>query len=493
MVGLPLRALPERLAAFYRAGLPILFIITRDPSTVASQAYQAGLPTVWVWGGARPFAAAGPLPAGFQGVERYENLPLLSRLPWPGPSLGVVTGFPAAGPDLSYWGDLLDSVGAEIRSRQTPLLLCVVLGGDLPEEYRHIGPVLRVQAPDQAERMAEIARILHANGYSAPDDQIAATATALAGLELSEVRQVALSQLSLYGQLDSEMAGTEKSRRLVSGGLLEPISGRSVAVGGLVGLKAWLHARARAVRERGLPMPKGIVLVGPPGTGKSLSAQMVAGVLGLPLVRLDVGRLFGAYVGETEKNLRLALNQAEALAPVILWVDEIEKGLAGSGANGSDITRRMLQTLLSWVQEQSGVFIFATANDVQAIPPELLRKGRFDQLFYVDLPQSAEREEIWIAALDRWHLDPARHDIVALVAASDGFTGAEISAAVADAVYESDMGPTTDDLLRVIRATRPLSQVFPDQIAAIRAWGAAHARPAGGHTDSTSRAERLRG
>lgn len=227
-------------------------------------------------------------------------------------------------------------------------------------------------------------------------------------------------------------------------------------------------------------MPKGVVLVGPPGTGKSLSAQLVAGTFEVPMVRLDFGRLMGSFVGESEKNLRTALAQAEAMYPSILWVDEIEKGLSGSGSNGSEITRRLLQYLLGWMQEQTGVFVFATANDVSALPPELLRKGRFDELFYVDLPSRSEREEIWVASLDRWHIDPSSVDVPALVSASEGYTGAEIAAVVSDAVYESEGSLTTATLLSAVKSTRPLSNVFPEQIQSIRAWGAAHARPAGG-------------
>lgn len=475
--------LPKRLERLYSAGLSIVFAVSRDASAIVRSAYRSGIATAWTWGPGRPFANKGPLPPGFSGPARWEDVPYLGSLPWPGPSIGVVTGVASEGSDTVLFADVLDATDAEIRCRSAPLLLVVVLQ-TMPEAYHHIGPVLWVAPPSQPEREEIVRNLVAGNGFAADDATIRSTAQSLAGLESSEIRQIVLSQLASTGTLDPEMAGVDKSRRLIAGGLLEPIPTRPTAVGGLSGLRRWLESRARAV-QRGFPLPKGIVLVGPPDVGKSLSAQMVSQTFSLPLVRLDFGRLYGSYVGESEKNLRTALGQAESMAPTILWIDEIEKGLSGfSGVGGSEITRRLLQRLLTWMAEQQGVFVYATANDIGSLPPELLRKGRFAEIFFADLPTPADREEILVAALDRAHLDPSQYDVGQLVTATEGFSGAEIAAAVEDALYESDGPPAQVDLLRVIRATRALSVVAPEQIAAIRAWGAAHARPAGGSPES---------
>src|SRR6185436_7365427 len=206
----------------------------------------------------------------------------------------------------------------------------------------------------------------------------------------------------------------------------------AVELGGLANLKGWL-TRAQAgyserARELGLAPPRGILLVGVQGCGKSLACRTVARTWGLPLLRLDAGRLFDKYVGESEKNLRKALETAEAVAPVILWVDEIEKAFASGSSGDADggLSKRLFGAFLTWLQEKSpGVFVAATANDLSAVPPELLRKGRFDEIFFVDLPDVSEREAIFALHLARRKQDPAAFDVAALSASADGFSGAE--------------------------------------------------------------------
>ena len=225
----------------------------------------------------------------------------------------------------------------------------------------------------------------------------------------------------------------EKAQTVRKNGLLELVEVREglADIGGLDCLKDWLVKRRDAFSKRaqqyGLPSPKGLLIVGIPGTGKSLTAKATASVFGRPLLKLDAGKLYGSLVGQSEQNLRTVIQTAEAIAPCVLWVDEIEKGLAGSKSSGSTdggTSARVLGSLLSWLQEKrSPVFVVATANDVTQLPPELLRKGRLDEMFWVDLPNQQERETIWGIQILRYGRKPDQYDIKALATASEGMTG----------------------------------------------------------------------
>jgi SpoVK/Ycf46/Vps4 family AAA+-type ATPase len=220
------------------------------------------------------------------------------------------------------------------------------------------------------------------------------------------------------------------------------------------------------------------------GAGKSLAAKCVAGAWQLPLFRMDFGALYQKYHGETERNIREALAAADAMSPCVLWMDEIEKGIAADASAEADggVSRRVLGTLLTWMNERaSRVFLVATANDISGLPPELLRKGRFDEIFFIDLPQAAGREEILRIHLRRNKQDPAAFDVSRLSAAGDGFSGAEIEQAIVAALYEShaEKKPLdTEAVEREIKRTRPLSVVMAEKVAALRAWARERAVPA---------------
>ena len=254
-------------------------------------------------------------------------------------------------------------------------------------------------------------------------------------------------------------------------------------VAGLDNLKAWLERRrsaflgGAAVKDP----PKGIMLLGVQGGGKSLAAKAVAGRFGIPLLRLDFGALYDKYYGETEKNLRRALGTADVMAPCVLWVDEIEKGIS-SGRDEDGVGQRVLGTLLTWMAERkSAVFIVATANDISRLPPELIRKGRLDEIFFVDLPGHEVREAIFRIHLDRRGLEPAGFDLPLLAAASVGFSGAGIEQAVVSAIYSAQASDTpvgTDLLIAELEGTQPLSVVMEAQIRELRAWARDRTVPA---------------
>lgn len=254
-------------------------------------------------------------------------------------------------------------------------------------------------------------------------------------------------------------------------------------VGGLLNLKRWLLTRRDAFNDEDstLDRPKGILLLGVQGGGKSLAAKAVAGMWGLPLMRMDVGALYNKFHGETERNLREALKLADAMSPCVLWLDEIEKGMAQDG-NDNGVSQRLLGTLLTWMAERrTRVFIVATSNDISRLPPELIRKGRLDEIFFVDLPEPAVRKDIFAIHLRKRSCDPSAFEFSALVSASEGFSGSEIEQAIIAALYTAtaDAKPlTTDILLAELAGTSPLSIVMAEQIAGLRLWAKDRTIPA---------------
>ncbi|MEO0375111.1 MAG: AAA family ATPase [Cyanobacteria bacterium P01_A01_bin.17] len=285
---------------------------------------------------------------------------------------------------------------------------------------------------------------------------------------------------------------TEKKQLIRRNGILEYIDFDETieSIGGLEELKHWLQQRSNAFTERareyGLPQPKGMLILGVPGCGKSLIAKTTSRLWGLPLLRLDMGRVYdGSMVGRSEANLRSALKTAESISPAILFIDEMDKAFAG-GAGGADsdggTSSRIFGSFLTWMQEKSSpVFVMATANRVDRLPGEFLRKGRFDEIFFVDLPTPEERQQIFTIHLSKRRQDIERFDIPQLANVCDGFSGAEIEQAIVAAMYEAfaqDREFTQLDIIAASRATLPLSKTMTEQVTALRDWARQRARPA---------------
>ena len=283
----------------------------------------------------------------------------------------------------------------------------------------------------------------------------------------------------------------EKQQIIRKSGLLEYYAANEdfYNVGGLAVLKQWLEKRAVAftdeARAFGLPAPKGILLLGVQGCGKSLCAKAVSRLWQLPLLRFDMGRMFGSLVGSSEENVRQAIAVAESIAPAVLWVDEIDKAFVGSqssGATDGGTTARVFGTFLTWLSEKSApVFVVATANDVSQLPPELLRKGRLDEIFYVDLPTEEERGEIFRIHLAKRGRDPKNFELPRLMAAGGDFSGAEIEEAIISALYDAFHARqelTTDHVLNALRQTVPLARTMDEQIGRLRQWAEGRARHA---------------
>jgi SpoVK/Ycf46/Vps4 family AAA+-type ATPase len=262
------------------------------------------------------------------------------------------------------------------------------------------------------------------------------------------------------------------------------------AVGGLENLKKWLAQRRgsweESARQFGLEPAHGVIILGVQGCGKSLCARAVAGEWNLPLVKFDTAAIYDKYIGETEKRIQKVFRVAEGLAPCVLWIDELEKVFAGSGPDSASVdagvSSRILAAFLSWMQDRSApVFVAATCNNVTVLPPELIRKGRFDELFFVDLPNQGERKQIFAIQLNKRKRNPAEFDLDRVAAAAEGFSGAEIDAAVQSALYAAYNGKqplTTQVLLDVLSHTVPLSTTRAEEIQSQRAWARQRAVPA---------------
>jgi len=306
----------------------------------------------------------------------------------------------------------------------------------------------------------------------------------LGGMSGEDVRRLARSAIAENGAITMEQVGRIVSRKhemLAKDSVLsfELDTGRFSDVAGLANLKKWLEQRKAAflgdAAAMGLDVPKGIMLLGVQGCGKSLAAKATAGAWAVPLMRLDFGSLYNKYVGETERNLREALEVADAMAPCVLWMDEIEKGVATNDNDGGE-SRRLLGTLLTWMAERkTKVFLVATSNDIERLPPELVRKGRLDEIFFVDLPDAKSREEIFRIHLKRRKQDPATFDMPSMLEKCEGFSGAEIEQAVVGALYAAHAAGeqlATANVIAELERTRPLSVVMAEKIAYLRMWAA---------------------
>ena len=315
------------------------------------------------------------------------------------------------------------------------------------------------------------------------------------GLTKDEAEKVYRKAQVKAGKLtesEVEIVLSEKKQLIRRNGILEYIEEDETlaSVGGLEELKGWLKQRSNAFTERareyGLPQPKGMLILGVPGCGKSLIAKTTSRLWGLPLLRLDMGRVYdGSTVGRSEANLRSALKTAESISPVILFIDELDKAFSGGGGSGDSdggTSGRIFGSFLTWMQEKkSPVFVMATANRVERLPGEFLRKGRFDEIFFVDLPSSAERQDIFRIHLGKRRSDITRFDLEQLTKVSDGFSGAEIEQAIIAAMYDAfaqDREFTQLDIIAAIKATLPLSRTMIEQVTALRDWARQRARPA---------------
>ena len=366
----------------------------------------------------------------------------------------------------------------------------------LPKELEGYAAQFDMALPSEEEREKIVKRVAAEYSNENPGTRVQYDPKAyrmliqnLAGLPDGDTEQLARNAIfhdGVISKSDLPNVMQAKYELLNRGGILqyEYDTARFGDVGGLENLKRWLSLRKPAFLDTGeanhLDQPKGVLLIGVQGCGKSLAAKATAGIFGLPLLRLDFASLYNKYHGETEKNLRESLKTADIMAPCVLWIDEIEKGLAGRGGE-TGTTQRVLGSFLTWMAEkESGVFVVATANDISMLPPELVRKGRFDELFFVDLPQKAVRKKILEIHLSTRDQDPSAIDLDTIADSTKGFSGAEIEQAIVSSLYAAHAQKTalsTAHLVVELARTKPLSVVMSEKIDTLRRWAAGRTVP----------------
>ncbi len=405
-------------------------------------------------------------------------------------------------PEVTRW--LRDAIASFKGTQKTIILMgpvqqipvelekeVVVLDFALPS-LSELNQVLSQYADQHPNRLGALAR-----------EKLLRAALGLTRDEAEKVyRKAQVTRGRLTGD-EVEIVLSEKKQLIRRNGILDYIEEDETldSVGGLEELKRWLRQRSNAftarAREYGLPQPKGMLILGVPGCGKSLIAKTTARLWGLPLLRLDMGRVYdGSLVGRSEANLRGALKTAESISPALLFIDELDKAFAGTGGSADSdggTSSRIFGTFLTWMQEKtSPVFVMATANRIDRLPGEFLRKGRFDEIFFVDLPNSGERQDIFRIHLDKRHREVGRFDLEQLATIADGFSGAEIEQALISAMYEAfaqDREFNQLDIIAAIKATLPLSKTMSEQVTALRDWARQRARPAATATAEYQRLE----
>ncbi len=365
------------------------------------------------------------------------------------------------------------------------IFIFISSGLKVPKELEKYITVLQEEYLNEPEIKKEILDFIKENAignvYDKTLDKMSIAFKGLSVLEIDTILSLAFSSEGELNESALELVLEQKKQMIQKAGILEMVScdENMDAIGGLENLKHWIRNKAEILNRMkeaeafGVELPKGVLIAGIPGCGKSLNAKASANLMGVPLLKLDMGRLMGKYVGESESNMRRAIALAEAIAPCVLWVDELEKAFAGIGGNGggAEVTTRLFGQFLTWMQEKkSAVFVVATANDIMKLPPELMRKGRFDEIFYVQLPKPEERRKIFeIHIQKRRPQDLEEIDISKLVQRTDGYSGADIEGVVKEGIERAfihgSTRVTTQDILTAIESTYPLKEIMGDSIS----------------------------
>ncbi|CAN5678024.1 AAA family ATPase [soil metagenome] len=489
----------EELSVLIQAQYPLIYLVTfeeeRAERTIAALAQQRPQRRMYTW-----TMTHGMVEYGQEGGAGQQNNTVSPQaaINWTmrqkEPSIFVFKDLHPFKDSPEVTRSLRDAIEGFRGTQKTIVLMSPVQ--EIPIELEKEVVVLDFRLPN----MSELNQVLSAELEKSRTTSITTEGRekllkAALGLTRDEAEKVFRKSRVIAGQLtegEVDIVLSEKKQLIRRNGILDYIEEDETidSVGGLEELKHWLKQRSNAFTERareyGLPQPKGMLILGVPGCGKSLIAKTTARLWGLPLLRLDMGRVYdGSMVGRSEANLRNALRTAESISPAVLFIDEIDKAFAGSaGSADSDggTSSRIFGSFLTWMQEKtSPVFVIATANRVERLPSEFLRKGRFDEIFFVDLPNEEERKEIFKIHLSKRRSDIERFDFDQLSKVCEGFSGAEIEQGLISAMYEAFAQGrefTQLDIIAAIRATMPLSKTMSEQVTALRDWARQRARPA---------------
>lgn len=487
-----------------RARYPIIYIPTREEerieTAIAQVAKQQGNRAIYTWDFVDGYQG-NPNEVGFGKRNPLQALELVEKLPAAAATIFILRDYQRFLDDVSISRKLRNL--ARLLKSQPKNLIIIAPQIAIPEELSEVMTVLEFPLPTAGEIRDEVERLLSATGHPLERRSLDDLVRSCQGLSVERIRRVLARAIALHGEVrpeDVDLILEEKRQTIRQTQILDfyPTVANISDIGGLDNLKDWLLRRGGAfsdrAREYGLPHPRGLLLVGIQGTGKSLTAKAIAHHWHLPLLRLDVGRLFAGLVGESESRTRQMIQLAEALAPCILWIDEIDKAFSGFDSKGDGgTTSRVFGTFITWMAEKtSPVFVVATANNIQSLPPEMLRKGRFDEIFFVGLPTRDERRAIFEVHLS--HLRPQtvkQYDLDRLAYETPDFSGAEIEQTLIEAMhigFSQDRDFTTDDVLEAASQIVPLARTAQEQIQALQDWAASgKARLASKHSALSNR------
>jgi len=496
----------QEISALIRGRYPLVYILSFEERRVERQLQQIAKDLnkrLWVWTVTRGFVDVATGRAEESTADPSAALEKVLATPATGAFLYVLKDFHPFLDQERHWASdqapmvrkLRDAVYHLLETSSSLFILSPVLR--VPVELEKEITVLEFPLPDREDLSQLLVRFGQDYAQRATIQLDARTreamTSALLGLTEMEAENVICRALINDRRLDASDVSliiSEKEQIIRKSGTLEfhPLREGLADIGGLRLLKEWLERKRssfdESAAEFGIRTPRGLLLIGVPGCGKSLTAKAVAHAWRMPLLRFDIGKVFGMWLDQSEENMRRAIRTAEAIAPCVLWIDELEKGFAGVGRDwGAAETTRVFGTFITWLQEKtSPVYVVATANDVASLPPELLRKGRFDEIFFVDLPDRQERDEIWRIHLRTRGRNPDQFDLTQLTEATEGYAGADIETVLNEGLESAHADgkrePTTDDFLRVIQQTLPLSETMKERIEAMRAWARTRARSA---------------
>lgn len=476
----------EEFSLLLRACYPLIYIPTTEEErleqAIVTVAQQLGNRNVYIWDFVNGYQE-NPNNAGFGRRNPLQALEYVTKISEKAGGIFILRDFQRFLEDIAVSRQLRNL--ARVLKSQAKNIVIVAPQIQIPAELSEVLTVLDFALPTAPEIRTEIERLTAATAQPLPDKLLDELVRSAQGLSLERIRRVLTRAIAFNGRLepeDAELILEEKRQSIRQTQILDfyPATEQISDIGGLDNLKDWLLRRGGAFSEKarayGLPHPRGLLLVGIQGTGKSLTAKAIAHHWHLPLLRLDVGRLFGGLVGESESRTRQTIELAEALAPCILWIDEIDKGFSGADGKGdSGTTSRVFGTFITWLAEKTTpVFVVATANNIRALPPEIMRKGRFDEVFFVGLPNQSEREAIFKVHLAR--LRPhnlGNYDIKRLGYETPDFSGAEIEQTIIEAMhlgFSQNRDFTTDDILEAASQIIPLAKTAQEQIQFLQNW-----------------------
>lgn len=484
---LHLPTVKNNLGGYIDAGFPILYIRTFDETEADRHiAAAAGRKKILEWNGADGFVNFTTKAPYISGQSLEDTLSLLQKGRELDRSLLVIKDADEL-LKLDKVTAVLKEIARKIRREEGGIDATVIIVSStmhIPQSLEKLITVLELDLPDENEVHGIVDRFVKENGLSnIHAGLLDEMSVAFKGLSKFEIEDLLRLSVSLDGELTRktlQLIFEQKKQMILKAGILEmiPLKESVADIGGLENLKDWFGKKAKVFRdirnaaEFGVAMPKGVLIAGVPGCGKSLSAKAAGKLFDVPLLRLDMGRLMGKYLGESEENMRKAIRLAETISPCVLWVDELEKAFAGisGGGGGAEVATRLFGTFLTWMQEKtSAAFVVATANDITKLPPELLRKGRFDEIFYVPLPNEEERARIFeIHLKKRRKEDVLRIDIDRLVSETEGYSGADIEGVVCESIEDvfvkGGTELTTDDILSCIYNTHSLSEIMREPL-----------------------------